>query len=254
MYTHSVSGTVGSPRNYGAVPERAFDDAELGYNPLRVLGRICCHGDKFGRAWPSQDTIAKKLDLSRETVNRAIKRLVKRGYLTKARRAGGRSLMYVVQYEDSGKKAGVGKPCDVTPNVTLGDVSTGVTSNVSTGVTSDVSARVTQNITPTPSPPCRDGDGVGVPDHEIRTTEGHGDVRAPSGNGAANADAVAPLGNGSGPWPQRLRWYRESGVWREPMWGTAPGEPGCRAPQDLLAEYGLLSTDEDPTSAPQDHG
>jgi Helix-turn-helix domain len=38
------------------------------------------------------------------------------------------------------------------------------------------------------------------------------------------------------PWPGRLREYRMNGWWEILNWGPRPGEPGCKAPADLLAK------------------
>ena len=40
-----------------------------------------------GYAWPSQDTIARKASLTRQTVNKAIKSLVRKNYLVSLRRS-----------------------------------------------------------------------------------------------------------------------------------------------------------------------
>ena len=43
--------------------------------------------EKTGYAWPSQDTIARKASLTRQTVNKAIKSLVRKNYLVSVRRS-----------------------------------------------------------------------------------------------------------------------------------------------------------------------
>lgn len=58
---------------------------------------------------------------------------------------------------------------------------------------------------------------------------------APAGRQPSDA-AVAPSDPERTQWWVRLRSFREDGFWR-PAWGSRPGEPGCRAPKDLLAEH-----------------
>ena len=43
--------------------------------------------EKTGYAWPSQDTIARKASLTRQTVNKAIKSLARKNYLVSVRRS-----------------------------------------------------------------------------------------------------------------------------------------------------------------------
>jgi uncharacterized protein YdaU (DUF1376 family) len=52
----------------------------------------------------------------------------------------------------------------------------------------------------------------------------------PNGNGASNG-----LMNYDEPWPQRVRSWKRDGVWMFDQWGPRPGEPGCRAPPELVA-------------------
>jgi 5-methylcytosine-specific restriction endonuclease McrA len=40
---------------------------------------------------------------------------------------------------------------------------------------------------------------------------------------------------GSGKWRNRLVYFRDGGLW-DGMWGAPPGQPGCQAPAELLAE------------------
>jgi len=51
-----------------------------------------------------------------------------------------------------------------------------------------------------------------------------------NGNGASNG-----LMSYDEPWPQRVRSWKRDGVWMFDQWGPRPGEPGCRAPPELVA-------------------
>src|SRR5690349_2916789 len=67
---------------FAIVPARAIDDPNLSHIDLRVLGVIGYHLDRHSNeAFPKQATIAARLGVTRETVNRSIARLVKNGYV-----------------------------------------------------------------------------------------------------------------------------------------------------------------------------
>jgi hypothetical protein len=49
------------------------------------------------------------------------------------------------------------------------------------------------------------------------------------------SDSGGASGSTGPPWRQRLKSYRDQGVWPD-MWGPAPGQRGCQAPRDLVSE------------------
>ena len=60
---------------------REIDDAGLSTAEFRVLGHLCRRADKDGIATPGIRSIAKVCRVSKDTVDRAAKELVKQGYL-----------------------------------------------------------------------------------------------------------------------------------------------------------------------------
>ena len=75
-----------SPRTFAAVPAQAMNDDRLKSREWRVLVCISWHANANGLAWPSQDLIADETGLNRSTVNRAVTRLAKLGYLVPEKR------------------------------------------------------------------------------------------------------------------------------------------------------------------------
>lgn len=68
-------------RNFAPIPVRAALDDELGAAALRVLILITAHVGKDGTCYPSQNKIAKKLNISRQAVGQSVKKLATRGYI-----------------------------------------------------------------------------------------------------------------------------------------------------------------------------
>jgi len=128
---------------------------------LRVLGILCSYADQDGYCYPSQTTIAKRLNVSRPAVNRQIQVLVKLGYLEVSRRTTGSggetSCLYRVitpgiEFESSSEDTELqwvleSDAHNVTPPVTL-DVTPPVTPDVTPPVTLDVTPPVTLDVTP----------------------------------------------------------------------------------------------------------
>lgn len=84
------------PRRVSTVSilERAAFDAELGAAALRVLVAIHAHYNRQDReAYPSQETLARKLAISQGSVSKAVGKLVERGYLL-AEKRGPKSMLY----------------------------------------------------------------------------------------------------------------------------------------------------------------
>jgi len=74
------------PPKISIVPVSAFLDPRMNGTALRVLGVLCTYTDRNGVCFPSQMTLAKRLGLSRQTVNYQVKFLRKAGYLLVERR------------------------------------------------------------------------------------------------------------------------------------------------------------------------
>lgn len=163
---------------WAMMPSDAIDDPDLTLSDLRVLGVIGYHSGRKKPAWPKQATIASRLKLSRETVNRSIRRLWRKGYIDIAHQfkddGGGQRESYYfmrldpdpevqpVEVKVRGKllklETRVTQPSHREKSqrgVTSADVH-GVIAGDVHGVTSDVTARRTsnrtshKNITPNP--------------------------------------------------------------------------------------------------------
>jgi|DEB0MinimDraft_6_1074348.scaffolds.fasta_scaffold24348_2 hypothetical protein len=70
-------------RRYSVLPARAVQDASIHPTSFKVLAALCIHTNGHGICWPSQITIALHLGVSKVTVLRHIKRLIKLGYIRK---------------------------------------------------------------------------------------------------------------------------------------------------------------------------
>lgn len=70
-----------SESRFAVIPSDAIDDPELTLADIRVLGVIGYHASRKRPAWPKQATIAQRLGLARETVNRSIRRLWRKGFI-----------------------------------------------------------------------------------------------------------------------------------------------------------------------------
>jgi hypothetical protein len=62
--------------------------------------------------------------------------------------------------------------------------------------------------------------------HLARTARGNF-----NGNGKVSDADILP----EAPWPQRIAGFHKNGFWMTAQWGPKPGQPGCQAPDDLLA-------------------
>lgn len=70
-----------SQGRFAIIPARALDDAELGAAALKVLLVLGTHADREGWCFPSQDTVADRLGVSRQAVGKQIAALARLGYL-----------------------------------------------------------------------------------------------------------------------------------------------------------------------------
>lgn len=77
-------------RPYAYIPTKLLCDGFANYSRLRVFGVIVSHMNPRRLAWPALDTIGDHLDMTRPNVCKAIRWLVKAGYLEKKTVGGGR--------------------------------------------------------------------------------------------------------------------------------------------------------------------
>ena len=70
------------------VRERNWANSQTVGNPIGkwILVILADHADEDGYCWPRQDTIAKRAEVSRETVSRHLKMLEEKGFIRKAQR------------------------------------------------------------------------------------------------------------------------------------------------------------------------
>lgn len=76
-------------------PKQAYKYPQLPSRAVAVYSCLCQHEDKEGKAWPSINTIAFELSLSRSTVKRALSDLEKVGLIRvekRYRKNGGNSV------------------------------------------------------------------------------------------------------------------------------------------------------------------
>jgi DNA-binding MarR family transcriptional regulator len=66
---------------FSAVSSAALDDERLNGNDILVLAALGYHTDKNGWCYPSQEKLATKARLSRQSVSTSMKRLVRFGYV-----------------------------------------------------------------------------------------------------------------------------------------------------------------------------
>jgi len=98
----------GTPGPYSLVPGMAVYDPHLSASALRVLVALCSYANKAGVCWPAQETLAKNLGCSRQSVGYFIGRLLRTPYLERLVKGyPGRTSVYRVVYD---------------PDLTLADV------------------------------------------------------------------------------------------------------------------------------------
>ena len=79
----SFGKAAGAPPSWFArIPTAAIHDLQLTHAQLRVLCAICCYANNQGFAWPNQSTIIDDIGVSQNTIDRALKTLKKKKYLT----------------------------------------------------------------------------------------------------------------------------------------------------------------------------
>ncbi|MBI1359853.1 MAG: hypothetical protein GC155_06155 [Alphaproteobacteria bacterium] len=103
---------------YSIMPARAFDDPNLTHLDLRVLGVIGYHLNRGNDAWPSQRTLGEKVGVTRESINRCLRRLREYGYIKvrrQSREDGGNhvSIVHVLLDTPGDPEITAGDECDV---------------------------------------------------------------------------------------------------------------------------------------------
>ncbi len=155
-----------SESRWAAISSDAIDDRELSLTDLRVLGCIGYHASRDRGAYPKQQTIADRLGVTREAVNRSVSKLVGKGYIkavAQFRKTGGKreSRYFVILDPRIDAQALVAEdeaqtlpaPTDVIPR-SHRDVTCTVTGDVISEITSNKEEHTNKNTPPTP-------DGVG---------------------------------------------------------------------------------------------
>ena len=66
---------------FAITPARAVEDHRLGDAAYRVLACLGTYANKDGWCWPSMPTLADRLGITRQAVQRSIRQLVEIGYL-----------------------------------------------------------------------------------------------------------------------------------------------------------------------------
>ena len=72
----------GQPSWFARVPTAAVRDQSLTPAEFRVLAAICAYANNQGFAWPNQSTIIEDIGTSQNTIDRAMRKLKKKKYLT----------------------------------------------------------------------------------------------------------------------------------------------------------------------------
>ncbi len=144
---------------FAAVPERAVDDKRLGDAGFRVLAALCSYADKDGRCFPGLGTVGRRLEITRQAVQRQVRRLKSLGYVNDEKRdrpnGSGTTNRYFIVFDPPGENNEGGQR-----HVAGGqpDVAGGATSEVAGGATSEVAPpnrplnKPSNNILPMPPP------------------------------------------------------------------------------------------------------
>lgn len=100
-------------QDFVKVPRSFFEAGELSPTERHVLFYLAYHGYTADRCYPSAQRLADESGMSRATVNRAIKALKEKGYITiESRSKGKRHLSngYNLNYGQKNSASGLGKP------------------------------------------------------------------------------------------------------------------------------------------------
>jgi hypothetical protein len=75
MSSDGISG------RFAITPARAVEDHRLGDAAYRVLACLGTYADKDGWCWPSTETVATRLGITRQAVQRSRRQLTSLGYI-----------------------------------------------------------------------------------------------------------------------------------------------------------------------------
>jgi GntR family transcriptional regulator len=84
---------------YAAVPRALVADRAVSDRAVRVYAALTRFADRTKRAWPAQKTLAKELECSVPTIERAVRELRESGWITVGRRWAGGPNEYVINDE-----------------------------------------------------------------------------------------------------------------------------------------------------------
>ncbi len=144
---------------FARVPERAVDDKRPGNAGFRVLAALCSYADKDGHCFPGLGTIGGRLGVTRQAVQRQMRRLKSLGYVNTEKRArpngSGTTNRYLIIFEPTNEsnEGGQRHVAGVQRHV-----AGGATSEVAGGATSEVAPlnrplnKPSNNILPMPPP------------------------------------------------------------------------------------------------------
>ena len=79
-----MSGTASG--RFAIIPARAIDDRKLGNAAFKVLAALGTYGNREGHCWPSLATLAKRLGVTKQAVEKQIGPLAELGYIEIQRR------------------------------------------------------------------------------------------------------------------------------------------------------------------------
>src|SRR4051794_112350 len=77
----SEGGMTGHSGRFAITPARAVEDRRLGDAAYRLLACLGTYADKDGWCWPSMPTLADRLGITRQAVQRSIRQLAEIGYI-----------------------------------------------------------------------------------------------------------------------------------------------------------------------------
>jgi len=110
------------------IPSRALRDKRLNNTDLKALNALGSYTDRNGWCYPSQQTIAEDIEMSRMSISRSIKRLCEYGYIIsrqKFRKDGGKSSNeYKVLLDAEASEPPVTEVLQGCNKVVTGDVTT----------------------------------------------------------------------------------------------------------------------------------
>lgn len=71
-----------APSWFARVPSAAIIDDQLTHAQVRILATICTYANNQGFAWPNLKTIQEKAGVNHKTLDKAMRKLKKQGYIT----------------------------------------------------------------------------------------------------------------------------------------------------------------------------